>query len=345
MRRWFVCLVVLCGCHELFSLDEVGPPPLVDGPPDAVPDAPPPVLGKWEQATGLPAGRDYNYRHAAFVNDTLFIIGGFDAGETTSVLRAPVVNGTLGTWTATASLPAPRAVGDVVTIGSRIYAIGGANGGAAQISVYVGESDAGGSIASWSAAPELPAPRKAHGSAVANGHIYVVGGGDDLNKRVATVYFAAVDATGKVAPWQTTVPLPAPRANHATVAARGFLYAIGGDDADPTNFTNVYYTALDPVTGQATQWNETTPLPIARKDAVAVTDGLHIYIIGGVGTAMTSEVRYTTVAEDGTLSPWDITEPILMPRFRHAAVLGNGQLFVLGGAGAETSVEHAWQGP
>lgn len=338
MRRWL--LVALCGCSELFGLDEVRLPP----PPDSAPDAAAPILSTWTAATALPAERDYNHRHAAIVNDTLFMIGGYSGGEVADVLRAPVVDGTLGAWSATAPLPAPRALGDVVTIGSRIYVVGGANFAAAQTSVYYAAPDASGAITSWSATTELPVPRKAHTSAEANGYLYLVGGADENNTRMATVYFARVDTSGMLGAWQTTTPLPAPRANHGTIAARGFVYAIGGDDADPTNFTTVYYSALDPDTGHATQWNTTTPLPNARKSFVAVTDGTHIYVIGGVGTMNTSEVRYSTINDDGTLSSWEITAPTLLPRFRHSAVLANGHMFVLGGAGATTSVEHTVQG-
>lgn len=227
MRRWFGALVVLCGCSELFGLDEVRIPP-PDAAPDSAPDAAPPMLTNWAAATDLPAERDYNHRHAALVHDTLFMIGGYDGGEIATVLRAPLVDGTLGAWTTTASLPAPRALGDVVTIASRIYVVGGANFSGAQTSVYFSEPDSGGSIASWAATTELPVPRKAHGSAHANGFLYLVGGADENNMRMATVYFAAVDPSGTLGPWQTSAALPAPRANHGTVAARGFLYAIGG---------------------------------------------------------------------------------------------------------------------
>lgn len=344
MRAWQLGLVVLCGCDKLFSLDAVADPPPIDAV-DAPPDAAEPRLTKWMPATPLPAGRDYNHQHAAFVGDTLYLIGGYASGEQDVVYRATASDGVLGSWTQTAPLSAPRAVGDVVTIGNRIYVVGGANGGGAQSSVYVGEAaEATGDIASWSPVSPLPEPRKAHAAAAANGYLYAFGGGDTLNTRQTTVFYASVRADGSLGVWQPSEPLPAPRANLGGVAARGYLYAIGGDDADVSGHATVWYAALDPDDGHVGPWIATTSLPTARTSLVAVTDSSHIYVIGGWASGATSEVLYSKIGDDGQLGAWDSNEPLLTPRHRHAGVLANGHVFVLGGAEAPTSVEHAAQG-
>lgn len=347
--RWSrLALVVLCSCEKLFSLDVVEPPPPSDAT-DAQPaDAAEPALAKWTVSRSLASGRDYNHPHAAFVGDTLYLIGGYDVGllaESDVVYRATSNDGELGEWTTTTALPAPRALGDIVTIDARIYVVGGANGGGAQPSVYVGEPDAAGAIPSWAALPDLPEARKAHAAVASSGYLYAVGGADGANARQATVFYAPIRTDGTLGSWQVTMPLPGPRANHGSVAARGFMYAIGGDESDTTTLSTVFVAEVDPNTGQLGSWATTTPLPVARKALVALTDGTYIYVIGGLGASATTEVRYSRIGDDGTLGTWETSEPLLMPRYRHAGALANGHLFVLGGALAATSVEHSSQGP
>lgn len=347
MRQWRLALVLLCSCEKLFNLDVVGAPPPGDAADARSADAAEPTLAKWTAATSLPVGRDYNHAHAAFIGDTLYVIGGYDVAqsrETEVVFRATSNGGVLGAWMTTTPLPVPRALGDVVTIDTRIYVVGGANGAGAQTTVYSGEPDATGNIPSWSSTTPLPEPRKAHAAASANGYLYTVGGAELTNARQTSVFYAPVRGDGTLGSWQVTTPLPSPRANLSAVATSGFLYAIGGDEDDATTRSTVYVAALDPSNGAVAAWTATTALPIARKGLVAVTDGSYIYVIGGAGTSATGEIRYSRIGADGTLGPWESSEPLLMPRFRHTGVLANGHLFVAGGALAATSVEHSSQG-
>jgi hypothetical protein len=244
----------------------------------------------------------------------------------------------------TTPLPAPRALGDVVTLGNRIYVVGGANGGGAQTTVYLGEANATGDIPMWAATTDLPDARKANSAVTANNYLYTVGGADAAGVRQPSVFYAPVRGDGSLGSWQVTTPLPAPRANLGCVAARGFLYAIGGDDLTPAAVATAFFAPLDPSTGVVGAWTATTPLPIARWALAAVTDGSYIYVIGGLGTSATTEVRYSRIEADGALGPWESSEPLLMARFRHSAALANGHLFVLGGALTPTRVEHSSQG-
>jgi N-acetylneuraminic acid mutarotase len=347
MGRWLSLIALLGGCDKLFSLTTV-PDVVIDASlPDAtVPDASGPTLAPWTATTSLPSGRDYNHPHAAFVSDTLFMVGGFDVTdnlETAIVYRATFASGELGAWTETTPLPAARALGDVVTIDQRLYVVGGANFGGAQISVYVGDVTTAGEIPSWSATTQLPKAIKAHSAVAANGYVYSVGGGDANNVRLADVYVAPVEPNGNLGAWLATTSLPSPRANLCAVAARGYLYAIGGDDDQMLPTATVYVAALDPMTGTVGPWSTATPLPAPLRGSSVVTDSNHIYVIGGEGGAASAEVLHSQIADDGTLGPWESAEPLLLPRYRHAAVLSNGLLFVLGGASTPTSVERSSQ--
>jgi N-acetylneuraminic acid mutarotase len=344
MWRWFGMLALLGGCDKLFSLDQLDEIEVVV---DAYqPDASGPTLDRWRAATPLPVGRDYNHSHAAFVGDTLFMIGGFDVSvglETAKVYRATVTGGDLGAWTETMPLPAARALSDIVTIDQRMYVVGGANFGGAQPSVYIADATLAGDITSWSATTELPVALKAHGVVTANGYLYAIGGGDMNNIRRAEVYVAPVQANGSLGTWQATTSLPSPRANLCAITAGGYLYAIGGDDVTIQSTATVYVASLDPDTGSVGPWSVTTAMPAPRQGFSALTDGNHIYVIGGDTPAVGSQVLHSRIGTDGTLGPWETNEPLLVPHFRHSAAMANGLLFVLGGATSPTNVERSSQ--
>lgn len=339
MARWLFACALLGGCDTVFSVDKVDEIPIDAAPPDASG----PLLDNWRATTPLPAGRDYNHAHASVVDDTLFMIGGFDAslGETAIVYRATITDGELGAWTETTPLPLARALGDVVSIQQRVYVVGGANFGGAQSSVYFADVTAG-AIGSWAATTPLPLAIKAHAAVTANGYLYAIGGGDTTNARHAEVQVAPIQTNGLGA-WQPTTSLPGPRAGLGAVTARGYIYAIGGDDALVQTTSTVFVAALDPATGAVGAWSTTTSLPVPRKSLVAVTDGIHIYVIGGEGGPANAEVLHSRIGDDGALGPWETNAPLLQPRYRHSAVLANGLLFVLGGATTPKSVERSSQ--
>jgi N-acetylneuraminic acid mutarotase len=342
MRHWALALGLLAACDALFRLE-----PIPDPPADASVDAAGPQLEPWSSATPLPVGRDYNHTHAAFIADTLYMIGGVDVTvgvETSVVYRATWANGTLGAWSTTASLPSARAVGDIVTIGTRIYVVGGANGTTAKASVYVSDA-ATGNITSWVAATPMPTPLKAHAAVTDAGNLYVLGGGDVNNRRQTSVLQAQVLANGALGMWQQGPPLPEARGDLAGVAARGFLYAIGGDDDLGQVHGEVYYAAVDQSNGALGPWSTTTALPVANTAFVAVTDSNYIYVIGGDGFSPGAQVLYSRIGADGTLGPWEQNTALLHARTRHAGVLANGRLFVLGGETTAESVETTSQMP
>jgi N-acetylneuraminic acid mutarotase len=342
MRGWLSLIALLAGCDKLFSLASL-PDVEIDASP---PDASGPTLDRWRPATPLPVGRDYNHPHAAFVGDTLFLIGGLDVAvglETDKVLRATVTDGELGAWSETMPLPAPRALSDIISIDQRMYVVGGANFGGAQKSVYVADATLEGDITSWFATTELPVALKAHGVVAANGYVYAIGGGDLNNLRRSEVYVSRVQTSGSLAAWEPTTPLPSPRANLCTVTAQGYVYAIGGDDESIQSTATVYVAALDPDTGSVGPWSVTTAMPAPRQGFSAVTDGTHIYVIGGDSVAVGSQVLHSLIGSDGTLGPWEVNEPLLVSHFRHSAAMANGLLFVLGGATSPTNVERSSQ--
>jgi hypothetical protein len=129
---------------------------------------------------------------AAILNGYLYVAGGCTgivdcADPTTNVSYAAIdAYGSLGSWSsATASLPAARAWGELLAAGGSLYYVGGQDtNGASQASVYYA-TPSGGNISSWATATNgLPAARTQFGAAVWNNRLYVVGGNSGTANQV-----------------------------------------------------------------------------------------------------------------------------------------------------------------
>src|SRR5690606_31066464 len=103
---------------------------------------------------------------------------------------------------------------------------------------------------------QLPSARWNHGTAVAGGYVYVVGGNSGSTVE-SDVYWAEFNPTtftisspnpgaGACANWCTdsAYDLPDERAGFSLVAYNGFLYAIGGVDSSGTRQDTVYIAKL-----------------------------------------------------------------------------------------------------
>jgi hypothetical protein len=311
------------------------------GPDDLIDAAPTdPALMSWATTSSLPGVRDYNFTHMPFVRDTLYFIGGYGTAEVASVFYArPDASGQLSAWATTSPLPAPRALGDIVTFEDRIYAVGGADASVARTQVYIGTPNATGDVLGWATTASLPVPIKAHAAATANRFVYALGGGDATNTRQNAVYVAPILGDGTLGAWQPTTPLPAPRANLSAVTANGYLYALGGDDNASAPYNDVWFAPLDPDKGSVGPWTATTMLPAPLRSLVAVADNEYVYVLGGsMATTETGQVLHSRFNADGTLGPWEFNLALPGPRARHAGALVGNRIYIAAGSASPRSV-------
>lgn len=215
----------------------------------------------------------------------------------------------------------------------------------------------------------LPSPRWDHGTAVAGGFIYVVGGNDGTSNQ-STIYWAkfntasytidsANPGNGACGSWCTdsAYNLPAPRAGLSLVAYSGYLYAFGGEDASCTaangtganGICDTVYIAKLGANGEPQLWNPTstvkstwtywyrdTNLSSSRSyTAVAAYDN-HMYLLGGktdTSPGGVNTVEYANINPTGVLTNWTSTGMVPLPsvRFGHDAHIYNGYLYLVGG--------------
>lgn len=94
------------------------------------------TLGTWTTSTSLPGALSHS--EAVVVRNRVYLLGGLSANHyVNTVYTAPInVDGTLGTWVAATSLPAPICHSQAVVTSSRVYLLGGGNDAAYLNKVY-----------------------------------------------------------------------------------------------------------------------------------------------------------------------------------------------------------------
>ncbi len=256
-----------------------------------------------------------------------------------TVYFAPIrLDGSLGAWTQTASLPDSIFFHSATVHGARIYVIGGFRynfqANALEISnrVFYATVNPEGTLGSWTQTASLPVASFFNSAGSWNGALYVTGGwtGEALTN---AVYFASVNTDGSLAGWLPTTPLPQAIYTHAMVQHQGTLYVIGGAVNAGTTLQNLVYYA--PINADKTvgTWNTTTALPQTLSNHSAAVAGNKIFVTGGFnGRDVVDKVYSTEIKSDRTLGPWttEINLPY-PPIVFHSVTVGNGTFYVTGG--------------
>ena len=145
--------------------------------------------------------------------------------------------GTIGAWTPSRLLPAPRAFATAVVgtpfnsrfRGNALYVIGGVDSlGRAQSSVYAADVTADSVSTAFITLEPLPAPRAGALAVVRHGRIYLLGGTDSLGRPQSTVYTGRIGANGHIDGWFIQPALNAVRAYGGAIARSGRLFTVGG---------------------------------------------------------------------------------------------------------------------
>jgi hypothetical protein len=118
--------------------------------------------------------------------------------------------GTVGAWTAQASLPAAVVSGGMAAYGSTAYVAGGntANTDATAVASVYHASAVNGQIQSWTAGPSLPQPLTNPYVAAVNGWLIVAGGMNSSGTVQTAVWYSLIKPDGSLAGWQPGPPLP-----------------------------------------------------------------------------------------------------------------------------------------
>ena len=279
--------------------------------------------GTWQSMAVAPTKR--TEVATAVADGKIYVIGGFAKPSISNILSisdaVEMYDPQTNQWSAKAALPTSLHHTGAVSVGGKLYVIGGFTRSflaywtpVATAYRYDPETD------SWAELAAMPTPRGALAVAQVAGQVYAVGGiGEDGNSEAVEMYDPATNK------WTTKAPLPTPRDHLAAAVVGGRLFTIGGrlngSYSHNLDVTEIYDPAQD-------GWSIGAPLPTARSGIAAAVIGQRIYVVGGEsteGTFRTNEVYAPTSNRWYTATP--------MPTGRHglgAAVVG-GRLYVIAG--------------
>ncbi len=202
------------------------------------------TLGAWASATNtFPnawAGA------SVIVNDNYIYLLGGNTGISPddSVTYAPInANGSIGSWTATTSLPDTLTAGAAVVHNGRVYFAGGNDGSARTDGVYYATFNPNGTLGTWQTTTALPEEREGAGLVEYNGYLFSIGGYNATNI-VDTVYAAPINTNGSVGAWSTTASLPDARTVSGVATYNGFVYNLAGLNTSSAPRNTTYYASL-----------------------------------------------------------------------------------------------------
>ena len=218
--------------------------------------------------------------------------------QTATVESAPInANGTIGSWTATTSLPTATVYATSVVSNGYVYEIGGCATLCPTATVESAPINSSGTIGSWTATTPLPTATGWATSVVSNGYLYEIGG---LNgSAVATVESAPINSSGTIGSWTATTSLPTATYAATSVVSNGYLYEIGG------TIGSAVESAPINANGTIGSWTATTSLPAANNLATSVVSNGYLYEIGGwTGSSAVATVEYAPINANGAIGSW-----------------------------------------
>ncbi len=275
----------------------------------------------------------------AHYNDHVYVVGGQVSGaQIADVERGRIDSGAhLGTFAATTSFATGRRDLGAVVHHNRLYVVGGWSAGSGHLNTiqYATVSAAGTVGAFTNNATTFSNPRGSHNVVVYNDYFYVIGGHNGTY--LSDVQFAPIStSTGAVGSFTATTSLPQARRNATAFANDGFLYVIGGSDADGSYLDSVIYAPIN-ANGTLGAWATTSAFNTGREEHASVLYNGRLYVIGGQGASVLGDIQYAPILSNGSLGAWVATRALPSALTETAAVVRNGMLFVGGGSSNGTT--------
>ncbi len=213
----------------------------------------------------------------------------------------------------------------MATLNGYLYVIGGLDDTAtAQATVYKAQTNANGTIGSWSATTALPVALSDVAVVIFNGSIYVLGGQDDTGVSQNTVYHATPGGSGAISSWSTGTALTSEVSRHAAGSSSSAIYYAGGTKF--TEETSSFFPEVYRGTGTG-GWTSDVPVPVNLVYASGIVYSGVFYLAGGAfnnGSSLESNIRTNLINLDGSLvtNGWLSSDVLSSPRQR---TCGDGQ--------------------
>ena len=238
----------------------------------------------------------------------IYIFGGEGTEHTVDCF-----NPRTSTWTKRGKMRAPRREAAAVSIGNKIYILGGENDKRGILNstiIFMIDND------KWIATTKMRYKRSGHGACVINGNIYVTGGHNG-----ETILNTAEKFETDTELWVTLSPMNMERCWLGVASSGGHMFAAGGYDGDSVlDSVEVYLPDND-------KWSYVAPMSLPRERLGLCAVRGQIYAVGGRrGRAVADCEMY-----DSRANSWRKISPLLAPRDGMGVVVSDKYIYVLGG--------------
>jgi N-acetylneuraminic acid mutarotase len=268
-----------------------------------------PAADRWTKKKPMPLAS----HHVSFTEyrGKIYAFGGFVLPQSGPPAWVPIDNAweydpAADAWRALAPLPTKRGSPVAVTVGDRMYVIGGAITAQGQPSVHparphlstgaVEEYDPAAN--SWQPGAPMPTPRNHAVAGVVGNKVYVIGGrvggafitGPSSNTDIVEEYDPAANT------WAFRAKMPTPRSAMAAGVHQGRIYVSGGEYQDARMMAT--YRALEAYDAARNIWMVLPSMPTSRHGLAGgfVANRLHM-VSGDVQSAL-SGIKAHTEAHD-----------------------------------------------
>ena len=249
----------------------------------------------------------YFHGQAVF-NGYVYISGGLGASALSDIQYAKInSDGTLGTWTATASIPGANAARygqGMAAYNGYMYIMGGYTGSTYLDDILYTKINSDGTLSSnWqTSSVVLPSTRYTFGLVAYNNRFYISGGYNGSLKN--DTYYATINGDGSLSSWTAGASFTNARLKHSMVVYNGYLYIAGGFNNGATYYNDVQYVKINS-DGTYGSWATTTSFTTARYSMGFVAYNGFMYLAGGNANAvLQSDTQYAKINANGTLGPW-----------------------------------------
>lgn len=327
-----------------------------------------PAADTWATLTSLPGGR--SDAGVVVADGRIVVVGGSSAGRASKDVVALDLTTTQGAGAAWSDLPAlgtARQGPAVAAVGKTVYAIGGTTADGrltASAEALKLPPRRPQPAPAWRALPDAPSARLMMAWTVLDDEIWIAGGihhGETL--RTVQTY------NPRTGQWRDQPPLPVGLHHATAVTYRGEVVVIGGAGDGIASASNTVYafrdgqwTELPPLrypraapvaavvgerlvvlggqndkqlvlqteTFDGDSWSESAPMPTPREHLAAVSDGAHVYTLGG--RSLSADENSAAVERfDPAAGTWERLPDMPTARGSYGAAFLDGRIVAVGG--------------
>jgi N-acetylneuraminic acid mutarotase len=223
--------------------------------------------------------------------------------------------------------------GSVITIGGRIYILGGYEKDMVSSSIYYAPIKKDKTVGMWRRTGTLPFAISGASSIVLNNELILVGGIDEAGVVTSAIFKATITEDDKLTDWTFCGEISVPLSDSQLIKLDKRLYLVGGHNG-VAPVQNVYKITIE---NGVADVDEYTPLPIPLHSFTYAKLGNKLYIVGGVGKRGTSRtVLVSVIFDNNDISEWEFDTDLPFEVDNIKAINSKDSFYLLGG---ETSVE------